>query len=309
MKIFVTGASGFIGSNLCRDLVAAGHDVAVLVRDPGAWRIASLVDRLVVIQGDLSSQDEWQHQLTAFAPEAIAHLAWLGVGGGDRNSVGQVANIAWTADLFDLARRSGAHTFLALGSQAEYGPHDRVISPSTPTNPTSLYGEVKLATCRIVEKLAASADLRFIWMRVFSTYGPGDHAYWMIPSMIRALLNGERPALTAGEQLWDFLHVRDAARAMRLAIESPAASGIYALGSGDAPSLRGTIECVRDSIDPQLPLGFGDVPYRPDQVMRLQADVTRLRDDLGWRAEVPLTEGLAETVDWYRNNRWIYDRP
>lgn len=309
MKVFVTGASGFIGSYLCRELLDAGHEVAVLLRNSEAWRIVPMLERIHIIEGDLASQVNWKDKLTDFAPDSVAHLAWLGVSGGDRNSPNQNANIGWTTDLFDLACDVGVNSFLALGSQAEYGPHDKMIGPSTATHPTSLYGEVKLATYRLLENRAAKAGVRFVWMRVFSTYGPGDHPYWMIPSLIKALLNGERPALTAGEQLWDFLHVRDAVRAMRLALEIPAASGVYALGSGEAPPLRSTIELIRDSVDMSLSLGLGDVPYRPDQVMRLQADVTGLWDDLGWRAEVPLSSGIPDTVAWYAANRWIFDTP
>ena len=101
--------------------------------------------------------------------------------------------------------------------------------------------------------------------------------------------------MTRGEQLWDFLHVEDAARAFVAAAESHT-NGVFNLGSGEANPLRKVIEMVRDLINPALPLGFGEVPYRPDQVMCLQADIMRITSETGWRPQTPLLEGLAKCV-------------
>jgi nucleoside-diphosphate-sugar epimerase len=122
----------------------------------------------------------------------------------------------------------------------------------------------------------------------------------MIPSLIRQLLKGEEPSLTAGEQLWDYLHVEDAARAF-IAVAERQAEGVFNLGSGAAHSLRTTIETIRDLINPRLPLGFGRVPYRSDQVMRLQADIRRLTLEVDWKPSISLEEGLKDTVNWYKN--------
>lgn len=305
MRIFLTGASGFIGSHLCHNLLRHGHEVAVLTRQRDHWRISSLCQGASIVEGDLSSPDQWAEELAAFRPDAVAHLAWAGVGGTERNDPSQVMNIAWTTDLMKLASEAGATVFLGVGSQAEYGPKSGIISPDDDTAPTTLYGEVKLATCRIGAKLAEQFGMRFAWMRVFSTYGAGDHPRWMIPGLIGKLLQNERPPLTKGEQLWDFLNVDDAAAAMRIVLETPQASGIYNLGSGQAPRLRDTIETVRDLVDADLPLGWGEVPYRPDQVMHLQADVAKLQK-LGWKPSIDLQTGLAACVRWYRENQWIY---
>lgn len=307
MRVLLTGGGGFIGSHLCRGLIEAGHDVAALSRGGEPWRLRDVRDRVTLIRGDLASLDGCAGAVEAFAPDAVAHLGWQGVANFDRNDPVQVRNVGWTADLLDLGRRAGARVFLGLGSQAEYGPKSAVTGPSDETRPTTLYGECKLAAGRIGARLAAESGMRFVWMRVFSTFGPADHAYWMVPGLIGSLMRGERPALTLGEQRWDFLFVTDAARAIRLALETEAASGFYALGSGSAPTLRSTVEAIRDAVDPSLPLGFGDVPYRPDQVMRLQADVSALHRDLGWEPRIGIGEGIAETVAWYKANPWVFE--
>ena len=306
MRIIVTGASGFMGSHLCRDLVANGHEVAVLSRSREPRRLQDLFGRVTFIEGELSDLAACYGPIAGFTPDAVAHLGWQGVAGRDRDAASQVDNIGWTIDLLELCRQAGARTFLGVGSQAEYGPKSEPIAPDDATRPTTIYGEAKLASARIGARLAEQHDMRFVWMRVFSVFGPDDHPYWMLPSLIGSLLRRERPALTGGDQLWDFLPVADAARAIRLCIETERASGVYNLGSGRAPRLRVTIEAVRDLVDPELALGWGELPYRHDQVMRLQADVSALRRDIGWEPAADLVLALTETVGWYRENRWVF---
>ncbi|MGY4429459.1 UDP-glucose 4-epimerase [Bradyrhizobium sp. F1.13.1] len=299
MRIFVTGASGFLGSYLVADLVARGHDVAVLLRPASSpWRLREAYDRLHVIQGSLENLDGPRGPLGAFAPEAVVHMAWRGVAGADRNSPAQAANVTDTVGLAELAAEAGAKIFVGAGSQAEYGRYERAIREEDVARPTTLYGMAKLAAGSMAMRLCEERGLRAAWLRIFSTYGPTDADYWLIPSMIRNLRSGQHMALTACEQRWGFLHARDAATAFRMAVTHEAASGIFNVGNPDAPPLRETVTRLRDLVDPGATLGFGELAYRPDQVMVLAADVSRLLA-LGWKPEVPLDEGLRETVNWH----------
>jgi nucleoside-diphosphate-sugar epimerase len=298
MRIFVTGATGFLGSYVAEDLLAQGHDVAVLLR-PGTKprRLAAILDRLTVIAGTLDDLSALGSGLRAFAPDAVVHMAWRGVGNSERNSKDQVRNIADTVEMVDLAADAGATIFIGAGSQAEYGPYDRAIAESDVPRPTTFYGIAKLASALMAERRCAERKLRFAWLRIFSAYGPRDGEAWLIPTLIRTLRTGGRMALTACEQRWGFLHARDAAAGVRLVLESPAAQGIYNLGSPDAPQLRETVRRLHALIGTGE-LGLGEVPYRPDQVMVLAADMTRL-EALGWRPVVGLDEGLRETLAWH----------
>jgi nucleoside-diphosphate-sugar epimerase len=101
-------------------------------------------------------------------------------------------------------------------------------------------------------------------------------------------------------QRWDYLHVDDVVRALMAVATERQAFGVYNLSSGQAVRVRDIVERIRDLIDANLPLGFGEVPYRPDQVMHLQGSSKRLTRETGWRPMVDLESGLARTVAWYR---------
>ncbi|HEV3166913.1 MAG TPA: NAD-dependent epimerase/dehydratase family protein [Isosphaeraceae bacterium] len=307
--MLLTGATGFVGSHLLRRLLADGtHDVAVLMRGTSVpWRVRDVLDRAGTIRGELDDLEPAAAAVADFAPDTVVHLAWDGVGNQARNSPAQVGNIPQTVDLVRLAGRVGAKHWIGLGSQAEYGPCEGPISEDNPNRPTTLYGIAKLSVGLLAERFCAELGLRFAWLRLFSCYGPMDDPAWMIPYLILKLLRGERPSLTGGAQLWDYIYVADVAEAIRQTALNPSASGVFNLGSGRVETIRNIVEKVRDFVDPGLPLGFGEIPYRPDQVMHLQADIGRLQSATGWSPGVGLDDGLRRTVKWFRENSSRYE--
>jgi nucleoside-diphosphate-sugar epimerase len=302
MRVLITGATGFLGSHVLRRFLAnGGHEVAVLLRphtDRG--RIADVLDRVTVIEGTMERANDAHQTMAAFGPATVIHLAWMGVDSRSRASPEQTRNIQATLQLLQLAQRVGVQHWIGLGSQAEYGPANARLREDAPTRPTSMYGVAKLSTCLLTERLCAGWNIRWAWVRLFSAYGPGDQPDCMIPTVIEQLLRKQRPLLTRGEQRWDYLYVTAAAEAVYEVAVAARAQGVYNLGSGRAVSIRSIVERTRDFIDPQLPLGFGEIPYGPNQIMHLEADIDRLRKDVGWWPRVPLEDGLKETVAWHR---------
>ena len=151
----------------------------------------------------------------------------------------------------------------------------------------------------MLERAGAASSRTFTWLRLFSCYGPDDNPLWLVPYLIARLLRGERPRLTAAEQVWDYLYVDDVATAVIGALDT-GACGIFNLGSGEARPLREIIVKIRDAIDPALALGFGEVPYRPDQVMHLEADIGAFSAATGWRPTISLDQGIGATTAWHR---------
>lgn len=301
MRLVISGASGFIGAAVTRLAVAAGHDVAVVAR--GGSALARLNGaRVTEIRCDLDRPGEYADCLAAFAPETAIHCAWGGIAGAARDdAAAQAPNYTLSLGFLEACRRTGCTAWIGLGSQAEYGRADSKLDENSATAPTTLYGAVKLAVADTARLACAKAGMRFAWMRVFNTYGPGDSPGFLVPSLIERLLSGQRPSLSAGTQIWDLLHVDDAARAI-LHVATHDLTGIFNLGGGDPRTIRRIAEDVRDAIDPTLSLGFGDIPMAANGPTHLEADIGRLRA-AGWAPTIPWATGLAETIAWHRRQR------
>lgn len=232
--------------------------------------------------------------------DVFVHCAWRGVAGGERNEAFQISeNIPTTIQSVELAAKLGCHQWIGLGSQAEYGNLNCKISESSEILPTTLYGKAKLSAGIAALGLCEAYEIKGSWLRVFSTYGPGDAPHWFIPYVIQEFLAGRAPQLTKCEQLWDYLHVEDAARAV-IAVAQAKASGVFNLGSGSTHLLRTYIETIREILRTDLMPEYGAITYRPDQVMHLEADVSRLIEQTGWKPSVNLLSGLTQTVEFER---------
>jgi len=299
-RVFLTGASGFVGAAVVNRMVQEGRSVAILLRQSSnMWRIADIQDNVTIIRGDMQSINSLKDAISRFAPDAVAHLAWKGVKGADRNTPEQVENVFEAISLYRLVRSLGVRKFIGLGSQAEYGPCSARVDELTPTRPTTTYGAAKLATYLLLDRLSAADGFPFVWLRLFSSYGPKDDPSWLLPYIAKSLLRGERPALTMGEQVWDYIHIDDVVSAVLEMIDN-SVTGVFNLGSGQAKPLHEIITRIRDLIDPALPLGFGELPYRPDQVMHLEANIDKLTTETAWRPAVSLDLGLKSVADFYR---------
>lgn len=303
-RAFVTGATGFIGAAITRLLVRSGVPTAILLRnnsDP--WRLGGCLDHVTVIRGEFQASTLYVDDLIKFGPDTVFHLAWDGVGREKRNDPSQVRiNVPGTIDLFLASLRAGVQFFVAAGSQAEYGLMHQRADETHPTKPTSLYGAAKNATLGLLEHLATAHQAGLAWLRVFSIYGPQDDDDTLMSSLIRTLLEGARPAVTDGRQLWDYLYVDDAAEAF-LSVAKSRSAGVFNVGYGQAAPLRTTMSTVRDLINPSLEIGFGDIPLGPTAITHLEPDVTKLTQATGWSPQVPVYEGLCQTIAWQRSRR------
>jgi nucleoside-diphosphate-sugar epimerase len=130
-----------------------------------------------------------------------------------------------------------------------------------------------------------------------------DNENWLIPYLIKTLSSGGTPNLTAAEQFWDYIYIEDAAAAICAVMEHDDASGIFNLGSGNAGKLKELILKIKNHIDPSLAVNFGAQSYRSDQVMYLEADISKLQSKTGWHPVVNLDEGVERTVKWFLENK------
>ena len=293
MRVVITGASGFLGSWIAR-VLAETHEVTALLRphsDP--YRLGGIVG-LRTVNVDTS---EWAAFIAAEKPEALILGDWWGVGNLDRNDERQFENIERFENLVLAARDAGVGLVIGVGSQAELGPVAKLITEDLPDRPTTKYGEAKVAARIKAQEILNGSATRFVWMRIFSTYGPADADSWLIPQLIDALSTGERMDLTKGEQEWSYLHAFDLARAFKAVIEHQKLSGIVNVGNPHTVVLKDAILGMADQLGVQGLLNFGALPYRSDQVMKLEPACESLTA-IGWKPVVTFAAGIKQTIAW-----------
>lgn len=303
MRCLVTGASGQLGSHFVRYLLNNEAVVHCLVRQGSdLWRLSDISDRVAFIKADYSRLSTVAEAIRRADPEVAFHIGWQGVAGKHREDAEQITvNVKGSIELFQ-ALPDTCRCFVGIGSQAEYGHYNERLSEDTPPKAVTAYGISKLCVGLMIEKLSALKNMRFVWLRLLATYGPMDDDGHLIPSVIRQLLTGKRPALTNGHQKWDYLYIKDAVEAIYCAAAEEKVKGVYNLCSGKAATVRYIVELIRDLINPGLDLGFGDISCRDNGITNLEADCTKLQEETCWQPKTSLEEGIKQTVAWYKEH-------
>ncbi len=295
----VNGPLGTIGLALVQCLLDKGVQAWAVCR-PGDRRVERLPDGVRIIECDMRSIGDLK-QFIEKPVDAFFHLAWMDTIGPGRNDPRiQTENIRCAADAVYAAKVIGCRVFVGVGSQAEYGRIEGKVTADAPCFPINGYGIAKLCAGQMTRLACVQLQMRHVWARILSVYGPGDGPMSVIPSILDKLMKGEKPALTKGEQQWDFCYSADAAEALYLMALYGRDGAVYPVGSGEARPLREYFEITRDMINPALPLGIGELPYPPGQVMHLQADLTPLQADTGFVPRYTFEKGIRLTADAYR---------
>lgn len=310
-RAIVTGATGFIGSALCRELLTHGYEVIAMIR-PGSKnrrRLEALTQQcgdlrtLRVLECSLEQlpalENPTDHKIEA---ELFYHLAWQGSSGKAREDFDlQYGNIKHTVSGIRLAKACGCRRFIGAGSQAEYGVvHGKAKENETVPNPFMMYGAAKLAAFQMGRLVAKQENISFVWPRIYSVYGPEENADTLISYLMDALRKGETPQVTKGENLWDFTYIEDCARMLRLLGEAPGAEGIYNLSAGVPRPLKDFIMQLRDIVNPEGRITFGAKNVDQNRTFWLDPDVDRIQA-VGGHCHTPFAEGIRRKLELLEN--------
>ena len=301
MRVFITGATGFIGSHLARLLLQEGCEVFALLRpESDPWRIRDLLPGLHVVEGDLlDPQEPWAERLDAIRPEICFHFAWYTEPGVFLHSALNLQYMVASVPLAMRLAEAGCRKLVIAGSFSEYDQDQGYLAEDSPIQPNTAYGGAKSALYQGLALWAPGAGVDLLWPRIFSVYGPGEHPKRFVPAVINATLRGEPTRLTPGEQMRDFLHVADVAGAVWAAARSDL-TGPVNVGSGRPVSIGDLALQIGALVERPDLIRLGDLPYRQGDPMFICANTQRLQAATGWSPGLTLEAGLRDTIDWWR---------
>ena len=293
MVFFITGASCFIGVELCRYLSDNGHQVIAMSRRENE-NLNAIATRgnLKVFRADMQSLFEKATDLKA---DVFVHLAWAGTSHEDRNNPSiQEENVKSALACVDLAKRMGCLLYVDAGSQAEYGMVPGIITEGIECNPFSAYGKAKLKMYVETRALTEQMRMKYIHLRILSVYGENDHPDTLIMSSLRKLKNNDPIEMRSGGQKWNYVYVKDAARqigelALYAYVEDGYKCEVYNIASEDTRKLQDFVMAMKDITGSSSELTFGG--YNPEKDVNLEPDVKKTK-----RIVKPLTEWSFEQV-------------
>ncbi len=298
MKVFVTGASGFIGSHTVAALLKAGHQVMALVRpNSSSRRLAHLSSQINIISGSLANVPSYRNILSDWAPEACIHLAWYAEPGKYLSSQENIRSLNDGLSLLKVLAESHCKQIVCAGTCFEYEATPSFLTETDKIKPETLYAASKLSFLMLGEQIAKQSDLKFTWGRIFHLYGSHEDARRLVPAAILTLKENKTFSASPGEQKRDYLHVSDVANAFVTLVEKQAA-GVYNICSAQPVTIKRLLEMIGEIMGKPELLALGALPYREWEPMFLCGNNDKLKS-LGWMPQIELHSGLHETVEWW----------
>lgn len=335
MAILITGSAGFIGSAFVHSWFLHSEEPAVTLDlltyagNPDNFAGLPSTAAHTFVHGDIADRNLMQRLLAEFQPRAIVHLA--AETHVDRSIRTADAffqtNVIGTTRLLDEVtaywrtlseERQRAFRFLHVSTDEVFGAltaHDPPFNESSPYRPSSPYAASKAAADHAVSAWHTTYGLPVLTTHCSNNYGPRQFPEKLIPLCIARATSGEPiPVYSNGAQIRDWLHVEDHCAALRLVLERGAVGRRYNIGGYGETANIDMVRMLCEILVRKQPRQNGEphhklirfVTDRPGHDWRYAIDPSRIRDELGWAPTVSLTQGLADTVDWYiTNSQWL----
>ncbi|MEP6801146.1 MAG: SDR family NAD(P)-dependent oxidoreductase [Acidobacteriota bacterium] len=304
-RALVTGAGGFVGANLARDLLRNGCEVHLLShRNDQTWRIDGIRDHCTVVEGDLCDRESVARIVARSRPEWVFHCAVYGAYSWQESVERMVqTNVLGTVHLLQLCLAAGVESFVNTGSSSEYGYKDHAAAEDERIEPNSDYALTKASATMYCRMVAASADAAITTLRLYSVYGPYEDPGRFLPTLIRSGLEGRLPPLVAPDVARDYVSVEDVCLAYRLAAGRSRAGepgAIYNVGTGKQTSVREAVAIARRLLGVSREPEWGSMPNRLWDTETWVADARKIERELDWRPADDFERGFRRMVAWSR---------
>jgi len=302
--ILILGASGFIGSNILRTILAARDDVYGTARRFSSWRLENLPDRNIIV-ADLLVDANLDDVLARTKPRTIFDCVAYGAYSFETDSqLILQTNFNLTAKLLARLDHSNVATYIHAGSSSEYGDNSAGPEEDTLPAPNSDYAVSKVACANLLAFYGKKKQLPCANLRLYSVYGPLEDSSRLIPNVVKCGLEGHYPEFVSADVSRDFLYIDDACEAFvqtALTLKPSHYGESFNVGSGQNTTILELARIAGQIFQISNVPAFSSMPNRSWDVSRWFANVDKARQVLGWQARTELRGGLLSTADWYRS--------
>jgi nucleoside-diphosphate-sugar epimerase len=289
--ILITGCSGMIGAAAVDALAARGAPAWACGRD----------------DADLLRPGAAVDLIRRTRPETLVHCAWDMRAEAITDEATQGAWVEASLDLLDTFGRAGGRHAVVIGTCAEYAWNGGcLVEDKTPLQPRTVYGRAKQSLRERATELATAQGWTLAWPRVFWVYGPRERPGRLVPSVVAALLAGAQVPCTHGRQERDYLYSGDVGHAVA-ALALQGYEGPVNVASGNPVAVRDIVRAFATELGRPDLINWGALPVRPDEPARLMGDARRLTKAVPDWSPMPLSEGVRQTVAWWRRCRIARD--
>lgn len=309
-KVLITGATGFIGSNLAHKCVFGEADVHILIRKTSdIWRLKNNIKNITVHDVDLLDFDKVNSVVTSVRPEIIFHTATFGGSPDQKNSRTVLETNFWaTVNLVNICNAVGFDIFVNTGSSSEYGIQEKPITENCLLEPLSDYGVAKASSSLYCQALAKREKKAIVTLRLFSPYGYYEDRKRLVSSVILACLNGIGPSLSCPNNVRDFVFIEDVLAAYLLAVKNKTKviGKIINIGTAKQSSVKEVVDAVIKISKKNISPLWGREENPRIEPLFWQADISLAKQLLSWEAKYDLFAGLEKNYNWFNLNRILY---
>lgn len=309
-NVFITGAGGFVGSNLVRRLIKENYSVHILNHhDELPWRLTSIAHMINVHQGDLTNFSRLRRILSNVNPDYILHLAVNGAY-HYQNDLKQIVkvNVNGTENLLRASANIPYLSFINTGTSSEYGYKSRAMRENDVCNPNSYYAATKLAATQLCKVFATLEDKPIATFRLFSVFGPYEAPTRLIPAVIMNIINRTSISLSAENLRHDFIYIDDVCSAYIKAMKlgDKLKGEIINIGTGMEYSNKEVVEHAFSITKRETNVVVGKYNRRAWDTTHWKADTTNMKKMLEFTPEFSIDKGLQKTYSWFVRNRTLY---